>query len=217
MIADERQRGLRETPTHAVHLYADDGDGLTTSATRFLAAGKRDGGLMVVAGTGHVTSIRAALRAQGASNVEREDAGLHRFLDAQGMLASFMVGGYPDESRFLATVGQAVLAMHRVAAGRGVRIYGEMVGVLWEQRQYPCAIRLEQLWNQLQRTVPFDLYCGYPIDVLDAQYEVGVLGGLLGAHSEFVCSDGSVDLAAERRCGNYGLRFTGNTTRISVP
>ena len=42
-----------------------------------------------------------------------------------------------------------------------VRIYGQMVDVLWKNGQQEAAIRLETLWNQLANTQAFSLLCGY--------------------------------------------------------
>ena len=43
-------------------------------------------------------------------------------------------------------------------------MYGEMVGILWSQGHAVAAMRLEELWNELLRELPFSLLCGYLID-----------------------------------------------------
>jgi hypothetical protein len=51
----------------------------------------------------------------------------------------------------------------RLAAGPGpVRVYGEMVALLWADGQVAAALELEDLWNELGRRLPFSLFCGYP-------------------------------------------------------
>ncbi|MGH8605920.1 MAG: hypothetical protein ACREX9_00365 [Gammaproteobacteria bacterium] len=42
-----------------------------------------------------------------------------------------------------------------------VRIYGQMVDILWKDGQQEAAIRLEMLWNQLANAKAFSLMCGY--------------------------------------------------------
>ena len=42
-----------------------------------------------------------------------------------------------------------------------VRIFGQMVDVLWQQEEHDAAIRLEMLWNQLAQTKSYSLLCGY--------------------------------------------------------
>ena len=48
-----------------------------------------------------------------------------------------------------------------------MRIYGEMVAVLWDQGNVAAAIELERLWNELADSNPFSLFCAYPIRAFD--------------------------------------------------
>ena len=52
--------------------------------------------------------------------------------------------------------------MDTVANGNAVVVLGEMVAVLWAQKKYEAAIRLEDLWNELALTSSFCLCCAYP-------------------------------------------------------
>jgi hypothetical protein len=47
-------------------------------------------------------------------------------------------------------------------SGAPVRVYGEMVALLWEEGRVTAAMSLEGLWNDLATTHPFELLCGYP-------------------------------------------------------
>jgi len=38
-----------------------------------------------------------------------------------------------------------------------------MVALLWTQGKQEDALRLEELWNDLARTLPFSLLCAYPM------------------------------------------------------
>jgi hypothetical protein len=49
-----------------------------------------------------------------------------------------------------------------MAKGTRLRIYGEMVAVLWARGHYHAAIWLEKLWNKLATQHDFNLLCGYP-------------------------------------------------------
>jgi hypothetical protein len=42
-----------------------------------------------------------------------------------------------------------------------IRIYGEMVDVLWKQGQHDAALQLEMLWTHLAASEAFSLLCGY--------------------------------------------------------
>jgi len=60
--------------------------------------------------------------------------------------------------------------------------------VLWESGQHSAAFRLRQLWDALQREIPFRLYCAYPIDVLSEGFEVGAVEAIVCAHSHLLPS-----------------------------
>ena len=78
-----------------------------------------------------------------------------------------MVDGTPDPARFRENV---VGLLERVSdAGREVRVYGEMVALLWEAGHVSSTIALEDLWNELVAEFGFSLFCGYPISGFDVQ------------------------------------------------
>jgi len=114
--------------------------------------------VLVVATATH----RAELRAKLISDHVFEEApgkSVYVAMDATDTLALFMVNDWPDEKLFMKVIGDTISSL---AHGTPVRIYGEMVAVLWSQCQFRAAIRLEQLWNQLGTCKEFSLLCGYP-------------------------------------------------------
>jgi hypothetical protein len=80
-------------------------------------------------------------------------------LDASATLGLFMRNGWPDEGLFLKVIGQIIQAAQ---GNKPVRIYGEMVAVLWAEGNALAAIHLERLWNKLGSQRNFTLLCGYP-------------------------------------------------------
>jgi hypothetical protein len=79
-------------------------------------------------------------------------------LDAASTLSKFTGQSWPDSGRFDAVIGGLV----RDLARRGrLRIYGEMVDLLAAEAQFRGAVALEDLWNDLAKTIPFSLFCGY--------------------------------------------------------
>jgi hypothetical protein len=180
---------------HVVHLYGSDTKQLTASVGEYLAGGAERGeGLLVVATAQREADLREELARLSVPVWAAERSGAVRFIDAHDALASFMVDGYPNEDLFLASVGSTLREVQAAAGGRRLRAYGEMVGILWERRQFPSAIRLEQLWNGLQTPCSFDLYCAYPIDIFDRQFSIGVVGGLLCTHSTMIGADRNAEL-----------------------
>ena len=52
---------------------------------------------------------------------------------------------------------------------RGVRVLGEVVGLLPARGMLPAALQLEKPWEHLQRELDFPLLCAYPLVGCDEQ------------------------------------------------
>jgi MEDS: MEthanogen/methylotroph, DcmR Sensory domain len=102
------------------------------------------------------------------------------------MLARFMVNGQPDWDLFQNAVKEAMQGLQPWAEHAGLRAYGEMVGILWNARQFAAAVRLEQFWNKLLSQSRFSLYCAYAIDVFGKEFQISALDSLLCAHTHVV-------------------------------
>jgi signal transduction histidine kinase len=72
-----------------------------------------------------------------------------------------MVGTRPDASRFRETIAPIVERASCAGPRPVVRLFGEMVDLLWKDGNPDGALRLEELWNELGRTHEFSLLCGY--------------------------------------------------------
>jgi hypothetical protein len=140
-----------------VRLYDRDRDLLTT-VTGHVADTLLAGGTCVLIMTAEhraglhwrIAPLRAAeARAQGRL-VE---------LDAAATLRRFMRSGSPDPDLFDDVVGTAVRRC--IDTGSPVYAFGEMVNLLWWAGNSAAALRLEELWGELQLTAPFRLLCGY--------------------------------------------------------
>jgi excisionase family DNA binding protein len=105
-------------------------------------------------------------------------------LDAETMLARFMVDGAPDPQRFQAVFGD--LITQAAAGGRRVRIFGEMVVLLALAGNPAAAIRLEALWNELQQTHAFALFCAYPMQQLGSVGLEDLLDDVCAEHSHVI-------------------------------
>jgi hypothetical protein len=113
----------------------------------------------VVATAAHRLALQARLRSAGG-------AGRLIAVDAGEMLHGFLNGGRLDGPRFR-EAAQGLIG--RVAAtGQPVRIYAEMVALLWDAGQVALALELEAMWNDLAARLPFALLCGYPAGLLAA-------------------------------------------------
>lgn len=81
-------------------------------------------------------------------------------LDAKETLAKFMVNGWPESKLFHQTVS-GIIQRGKVK-NRIIRAFGEMVAVLWAERQVAATVHLEILWNKFCETEKFCLLCAYP-------------------------------------------------------
>jgi hypothetical protein len=118
---------------------------------------------MGIATPGHRTLISTELEARGVNVRQLEQAGDLQMVDADDILARFMVGTEPDPVRFHATVNRLIARACKDRLPCPVRAYGEMVDVLWKRANAEGAIRLEMLWNRVVTQAQFSLLCGYAV------------------------------------------------------
>jgi len=166
-IADTSQSadaGLRLAAAkseHTVQFYEDESF-LRETVARYLGAGLiADEPVVVIATEAHCRAFQDALVAKGIDLERACAAGRLAFLDAHTTLDGFMVDGSPDPDGFMSLIGGAIDACIASGSGKRVRLYGEMVDVLWRDGNPQAAIRLEELWNELGRVRPFSLLCAY--------------------------------------------------------
>lgn len=150
---------------HAVSFYDDEGE-LVDIVARFVAEGIRHrSSAVVVATPEHRRAIEHALLAMGLDPDEPPVAGRLVMLDARDTLTGLMTADGPDPDVFR----DSVLRLLRDATtdGAPVRIFGEMVNLLWADGDAAGALALEGLWNGLLQRVDFVLLCAYPTALLD--------------------------------------------------
>lgn len=171
------RRGSRD---HFVQLYEHDDaliGAVATFAERALAAG---GAAVVIATPPHRVAMRALLSAKGYDLDELSRSDRFFSLDADHVLATFTVAGKLEASRFRNVVGG--LVQRAAAGGRRVHAFGEMVALLWDRGDVAGAIELEELWNELGETQPFDLFCAYPVTAF-GEGDLSLLGAVCERHS----------------------------------
>src|SRR5690348_13984448 len=146
--------GLLDTPGERDHLvrFYEDEDFLVRAVGQFISGGLvRDEPVLLVATEAHRNAFVQRLRRNGIAVDAAIAAGQITMLDAEETLTRFMVGDQPKWDRFAATIGPV---LDRCRAGRTdtrVRVFGEMVDLLWRAGNRVAAIRLEEYWNELAR------------------------------------------------------------------
>jgi DcmR-like sensory protein len=171
------------TADHAVQIW-DELDELTQSVARYLDAGFRTGAPAVVIATPeHWRRFAHELEARGWDPRLLEEQGLLTYGDAGQTLAALMEGDLPSPDRFEQVVGGLIDAVATRFPEQTIRAFGEMVDLLWQRGCKQGAIALEELWNELQRTRPFALLCGYHLDIFDVQVQAQALPELFRSHT----------------------------------
>lgn len=172
---------------HLVQFYKTDEGALAENVGCYLSEGLKQGdGVLVIATPENAEAFRAQLAEEGSDPVYAVLNGQLAFFDARETLARFMVNGQPDWQLFREVVGVAMECVRPTSGSQGLRAYGEMVGILWNNREFAAAIRLEQFWNRLLSRSYFTLFCGYAIDIFGQDFQVDALDALLSAHTHVV-------------------------------
>jgi hypothetical protein len=90
-----------------------------------------------------------------------EGSGQLTVMDAEQLLSMFMLRDMPNAELFQSYVGG--LLDSKLALFPVLRVYGEMVQVLWSAGKGRATVALEQLWNKLVLSRGVTLLCGYSI------------------------------------------------------
>ncbi len=171
---------------HLVQFYETESF-LVDTVSDFIGSALHDGAAAIVVATAsHRSAFEAALHASGVDMAAA--AGRYLALDATETLGAFMIDGVAN-ARLFGEVINAII--ERVAAdGRAVRIYGEMVAVLWAAGDVSSAIALEDLWNDLGGEQDFALLCAYPMSAFDSEASAAAFRRVCEQHETVIPSEG---------------------------
>jgi len=170
-------------PVDHLAFFYEDRSQLIAKVASFAEEGLRLGESVMLIATGeHLDDIATLLASRSV------DTGRLRVFDAATTLKGFFHNGEIDRDAFTATIGS--LVGDAVAAGP-VRLFGEMVALLWDEGFVRSALELEALWCDLRQRDCFTLLCAYPSSV--------VLDGHLQAPANAVC-----ELHSELTIGEHG-------------
>jgi hypothetical protein len=158
--------GINEAE-HFVQFYETD-KFLLDSPSGFIGTGLGQGDACIVVATKeHREGLDERLQTYGLDVTAARERGQYLSRGASETLSEFMVDGQPLPLRFAEAIGTII---ERAAAGRNrVRIFGEMVALLWAEGNCAAATSLEGLWNDLHKTRSFSLFCAYPLIATIAQ------------------------------------------------
>lgn len=185
--------------SHIVQLYGEDTQLLRERAGRFLGEGLALGEpALVIASVRHCDAFMCQLAEDGHDPINAIRSGRLVLMDSTRLLRELMVDGKLDWATFDRHAGGAVRAIRSTTGAARVRAYGEMVGILWQAGRAEDAALLEEYWNRLMGDGSFSLFCGYPVDLLDAGVDTAALAPLLAAHDGMEVAGPSFDFAISR-------------------
>ncbi|MEP6470959.1 MAG: MEDS domain-containing protein, partial [Acidobacteriota bacterium] len=96
-------------------------------------------------------------------------------------------GGWTADARLFAeVVGGALRGATSPGGPTRVRVFGEMVGLLWAEGNRDAAVRVEQLWNDLAQSHDFSLLCAYPLAGFSHENHGKPFLQICGEHSRVV-------------------------------
>src|SRR5258706_6496566 len=195
-VAAPQHWAERRPAAHRVQFYETDAF-LLEAASEFIGAGLDAGAVCLVFATpAHREGLAQRLQGNGFDLTRAEAQGDYVALDAAETLAQFLLEGSPEPQHFAQVVGGLI---ERAAKGkRGVRVFGEMVALLWEQGNQEAALRLEALWNALGSGIhPFTLLCAYPISLFVASAHTDLFTQMCALHSQVIPDESYTQLASQ--------------------
>jgi hypothetical protein len=195
---------------HVVQFYDRDEE-LAESAGDYLADAIAEGGAAVVVATpARCTVFEGHLAACGVDIAAARRDGTLVSLDATRLARQLTRAGRADRTAFDAQIRPAILAAGR--APGPVRVYGEIVAVLWAAGHVNAALELEGFWNELGREIPFSLYCGYPRQSVESSQHHGAVSEVCRLHTAVVgrpVAGTAVGPAARAHWGDATRTFPG--------
>jgi DcmR-like sensory protein len=169
---------------HVVQLYTDDAF-LTRAVSDYVASGFAEGqGAILIATPPHVHAFDDALALRGVDVPAVRARGQLIVRDAETILGRFMIDGVPDRARFRHLAGEVLDAV-RTAGYPRVRLFGEMVDLLWNH-SLPATLQLEALWKEVVDDEGVALLCAYRVDNFDRAAHRGVLHQISRSHSHVI-------------------------------
>ena len=171
---------------HIVQLYQDQ-DFMSYAVGRFAGAGLAKGeGVILVSTDPHWTAISPRLAAEGVDVRAAQARGQLMVVDANELLPRFMRGAMPDPPVFKGVFSDVVRHARASGGYEQVRVWGEMVDVLWERGDVAGSMNLEDLFDQLAKKVEIPIFCSFLMDNFNGDVHAHMLPRLGTNHSHLI-------------------------------
>jgi len=177
--------GEKAPHRHEVQFYSDDAVLLDTFA-RFIAVALKAGDAAIVVVTeSHRNALASRLKTQGVDVDTAVQQGTYIQLDVAKTLATFMVNDMPDAARIFEVVSGLIEAAAKATKRGHSRVVacGECSPLLWVEGKPDAAIRLEQLWDNVGKTLKMDILCGYALSSFQGEEDEHIFQSICAEHS----------------------------------
>ena len=191
---------------HVLQIYESD-DVFLDALAGFVGAGINSGESCIVIATDvHLAALELKLTNLGVQIRDLLDEKRYLPVNADAVLARFMLNGWPHEQLFYETVTDLISQCN---PKRRVRAFGEMVAMLWAKGHSGATVQLEHLWNKFCEEKTLGLFCAYP--------KAGFTTDINESLMKICCSHSRMISGSERQMVNVSYRDTaGHTTYTAL-
>lgn len=176
---------------HRAHFYTDEAE-LVATIGAFALVGLADRTpVIIVARDRRLAALRQEF--SELARAEQCHDGRVTLVDAAALLALLMPDGRVDRDAFAAEVTARLDQVRTATGSERLHVYGEMVDVLVDARQYMAAEALEALWNAELERAPTVLLCGYHLDAFPGTAGAEALDHICGQHSTIEVGDSPLE------------------------
>ena len=179
-------RGEISAGEHMMQIYEED-SALLDSPEAFVRSGVQRGeGVIVIATGDHLRALHDRLKFYGldlAATIARDQ---YIPVDVDEILPEITVHGWPDEEVFVRRVTELLVRARGRLRWRRVRVFGELVSVMWALGNRDATHRLELIWHRLCATESFPLFCAYPRARFVAKGADARVQAICAAHSTVI-------------------------------
>lgn len=152
---------------HFVRLYGKD-EQLIDTLRPFVAHGVGRGeGVALVITRQHRRQLEERLARDDFPLVLLQNLGRVVVVDAHYLLQRLLRGGRPDRESFFAAVAGLLGQARAGIPERPLRVFGELVNILWQDGDLAAALELESFWNEALEQDRFSLFCAYAVSGRD--------------------------------------------------
>ncbi len=178
-------------PEHSVHFYSEDHSLVDGIETLLCGAVENGHAAICVATKKHLAALAVRPMMRSPAMSAATEQGRYLALDVADVMSTVMSEGKLDEAgtseffgRMLANVTAAIGEKARVA------VFGETVASLWARGEVEAVMALEQLWNNLARSYPVSVRCGYSTRTFHYPRDTEYFRLICGEHSSVIAPEG---------------------------